>query len=268
MLVLAGMNSFGQDSSEVKGKGCYGCTKRQVYFSWGWNRAKYTKSNLYLSGSDHDFVIRDMTAEDHPTPFSFNKYLNPVYATIPQFNVAVGVQWKKNLWLSFGYDHMKYFMVRDQEAVVDGYIDTGSRYDGIYDNQDQVIEYHFLLFEHSDGLNYLNLELKYEHELYKKGMFAASAFGGGGPAMIITRTDVRLLDYENRNVFHVTGYGAGATGGLKFLFWNRIFVRPELKTGWINIVGVRTTNRSRQDWAHHNFGYMQYFFTLGYEWGM
>jgi hypothetical protein len=221
-----------------------------------------------LKGSDHDFVILDMKAKDKPTPFGLNTYFNPAKATIPQFNFNFGFQWKENLWLSVGYDHMKYKMVPDQIAVIDGTISTGSGYDGEYNMQEQILDYGFLGFEHSDGLNYINVELKREKELVRKGAFSLSSFMGGGGAMIVTRTDVRLLNYANRNVFHITGYGLGATGGVKILFKDRVFLRPELKGGWVNIVGVRTTNRDRQDWANHNFGYLQYLFTVGYEWKM
>ena len=51
-----------------------------------------------------------------------------------------------------GVDHMKYVMVSQQRATIDGYIDLDeplSEFNGIYDNAPIYIDEDFLQFEHT-----------------------------------------------------------------------------------------------------------------------
>lgn len=41
--------------------------KGKVFFSWGGNRANFTKSDITFRGDDYNFTINDVKAEDKPT---------------------------------------------------------------------------------------------------------------------------------------------------------------------------------------------------------
>src|SRR5690606_38459881 len=84
--------------------------------------------------------------------------------TIPQTNFKLGYFISDNYSIAIGMDHMKYVMPKDKIRVVDGYInlpsdDVGSVFNGVYYNQNSLISEDFLHFEHTDGLNYVYLEL-------------------------------------------------------------------------------------------------------------
>ena len=125
---------FGQKDVIPKKKEIVNKGKFFVY--WGWNRANYSDSDIHFTGNNYDFTLSDVTAQDRQTPFSFNDYLNPGRITIPQNNYRIGYFLKEHYTISIGVDHMKYVMDADQTVKINGEINTGSPFDGVYNNDD------------------------------------------------------------------------------------------------------------------------------------
>lgn len=64
---------------------------------------------------------------------------------------------------------MKYVMQQNQTVKVDGHIaNSGTPFDGVYIDDDVVLTDDFVTFEHTDGLNYIFLEINRSDELLKK----------------------------------------------------------------------------------------------------
>ena len=92
--------------------------------------------------------------------FTLNNYLNPANITIPQYNFRFGYFIKDNIDVSFGIDHLKYVLEQNQLSRISGFIEnSGTIYDGVYNNTLLPISEDFLKFEHSDGLNYINFQM-------------------------------------------------------------------------------------------------------------
>ena len=144
-------------SSAQKGLSYNDKKKGQLSISWGWNRDAYTKSTISFKGADYDFALHKLMAHDRPTKFSYHNYLKLSRLTIPQTNLRISYFIKDNLAISFGDDHMKYVMDNGQTVRMKGTITRNGVYKGIYDGDKTVTE-DFLTFEHTDGLNYLNLD--------------------------------------------------------------------------------------------------------------
>ena len=138
----------------------------RIFLSWGWNRAAYGKSTIHFKGADYDFTLFHLTAHDRPTKFSYHNYLKFSRLTIPQTNLRISYFIKDDLAISFGDDHMKYVMDNDQVANMKGVITRPGAFQGTYDRPFTVTR-NFLLFEHTDGLNYLNIELEKYKDLIR-----------------------------------------------------------------------------------------------------
>ncbi len=134
--------------------------KGKFYVYWGWNRGTYSNSDIRFKGDNYDFTLSDVTARDKPTKFGLNPYFRLDRITIPQTNYRIGYFFKENYTVSIGVDHMKYVMNADQNVMINGTINTGSSYDKIYTNENIQLVEDFLTFEHTDGLNYINVEVK------------------------------------------------------------------------------------------------------------
>lgn len=232
--------------------------KGSFYIYWGWNRAAYTKSNITFWGDDYNFKLHKVIANDRQSLFRANLYFNPATMTIPQYNLRLGYFFADKYEISFGSDHMKYVMKNFQTVKMDGSIaNSGTQYDGIYANQSQVLDTSFLLFEHTDGLNYLNVEARRNDALVNVKHFNLSAFYGFGIGALVPRTNTTLLNFKRYDQFHLAGYGMGLVGGFKFNFFKYFFIQMEAKYGFIHMPDIRTTE-FKADRAKQAFCFMQY----------
>lgn len=253
LLFLMALGAFGQnkskpDKTDKKGK---------LYLYWGWNRGWYTNSDISFSGDDYDFSLSDVVAKDRQTPFSLNAYLNPALISIPQYNFRIGYFINDHYDISFGVDHMKYVVELDQTVEISGEISgTGTVYDGVYDNDHIVIEEGFLLFEHTDGLNYLNVEFRRFDNIFDFNKVKINLTEGFGAGVLMPKTNATLLNNERHDDFHLAGWGMGAVVAVNISFFEWFFIQSEFKGGFISMPDIRTTMYSA-DQASQNFFFSQ-----------
>lgn len=236
----------------------------QWYVYWGWNWSGYTSSDIHFQGSDHDFVLHDVVAEDRQTMFTLKKYFHPEYFTTPQYNVRIGKYLKNNWDISFGIDHMKYVVRLNQSSTISGSINNGHpTYDGVYTDGPITISRGLLLYEHTDGLNYVNFSLRKNSALSRADKkLQLDLLYGVGTGLMIPRSDVTLLGKQRHDNFHFAGYGLDLVGGFRLTFKQRLFFQAELKAGFINLPDVRTTV-DKATKASQNFGYWQHNILFG-----
>jgi len=228
----------------------------KLYFYWGWNGTSYTNSDISFAGDNYNFTLNDVTADDRQSDFTIKKYFGPTSITIPQYNFRIGYYFKPNWDISFGIDHMKYVVDQNQTAKISGTINAGSTFDGGYNYDDIALTEDFLKFEHTDGLNFANVELRYSNRLLDANKVQFNYLAGGGGGILYPKTNVSLLDNERYDDFNVAGFGIDAVVGLNITFFKRFFIQSELKTGWVNLPNVRTTSSSA-DSATQDFFFLQ-----------
>jgi hypothetical protein len=242
--------------------------KGKLYILWGWNWGYYSKSDIHFQGNNYDFVLEDVQAEDRQSPFSFDTYFNPVSITIPQTNFRVGYYVTDNWNISFGVDHMKYYVIYDQTVKINGLINEGgSDFDGVYNNDNIILTRDFLQFEHSDGLNYFNAEVSYVKDLMSwignpKEKLQIYLTGGVGAGFLLPKTNSVLMGKPRHDEFNIAGYGLALKGGINITFFKNFFIQSELKGGFINMPNIRTSP-DESDSASQHFFYLQPDILLG-----
>jgi hypothetical protein len=237
--------------------------KGNFFIYWGWNRSNYTNSDIHFNGSNYDFTLSKVIAKDRQSEFDPGLYFNPATMTIPQYNLRIGYFFHDKYQVSIGTDHMKYVMLNDQTVKINGSISqTGTEYDGTYTNQDIVLAQKFLLFEHTDGLNYGNIEVRRFDELLIRKRFSISVSEGAGLGILLPRTNTTLLTNARYDEFHLAGYGFGIVGALNITFFKHFFVQSEWKGGFINMPDIRTTMNT-SDRASQYFFFSQYNICFG-----
>ncbi|MCK5856972.1 MAG: hypothetical protein KAG64_05750 [Bacteroidales bacterium] len=231
--------------------------KGELYMYWGWNRGWFTNSDISFKGDNYDFTLYDVVANDRQSPFGYDPYFKIDRITIPQYNWRVGYFFHNNYTISLGVDHMKYVMVEYQTTKIDGYIDgTETKYDKTYNNEDIVLANDLIYLEHTDGLNYINLEVRRYDELYRFKNISLNLTEGFGGGMLMPKTNAMLLNNPRNDEFHVAGFGLGAVVGLNITFWKYVFIQSEFKAGYINMPDIRTTPDA-SDKASQSFFYTQ-----------
>ena len=236
--------------------------KGKFFVYWGWNWASYSNSDIEFKGGNYNFTLSNVKAQDRQTKFSVDSYFNPANITIPQTNYRIGYFFKENYTISIGVDHMKYVMIANQNVKINGEINIGNtKYDGIYTNQNIKLTEDFLQFEHTDGLNYLNVEVKrfdtiddwFGLELENLQLSLTEGFGAG---ILYPRTDTTLLGKERHDNFHLSGWGISAGAGLNITFLKHFYIQADYKIGYINMPDIKTS-LSTLDSASQSFYFFQ-----------
>ena len=231
--------------------------KGDFYFYWGWNRASHTKSDIHFTGNNYDFTLNDVIAKDRQSSWDPAIYLNPAHMTIPQYNFRIGYFINNKYNISIGIDHMKYVMQNNQTVKIDGEINnTGTIYDGSYSNDDIILTADFLLFEHTDGLNYVNTEIRRFDNIFDFNKVKINLTEGAGIGALYPKTNATLMQNLRYDEFHLAGYGLNAVVGLNIEFFNYFFIQSELKGGFIHMPDIRTTS-SKNDKASQHFFFSQ-----------
>ena len=252
--------------------------KGNLYGSWGYNRAFYSKSNIHLTGDGYDFTITNLTARDQPGGHDFLTYIKPTMFTIPQFNFRFGYFLTDKTFVTFGHDHMKYNMDK-QATLLTGTITEGV-HSGTYNNTDVLVGENaesgvyqpdminslpagFVSeFEHCDGLNDFSFELGHLEQLWiaPNCKHAFSAVGTIASGMMIPDSDTDVLGHEPRHdmeagkkAYHLAGYSLSASVGLQFDFFKHFFLLGKLKAGYINMPDILTTVEGGRASQHFNF---------------
>ena len=248
--------------------------KGEWFLHWGWNFSWYDTSNINFKGPGYDFTLKNVTAKDRPSKISTD-YINPTELTTPQFNFRFGFFIKDNYSISLGWDHMKYVMDVPQTVKVDGYINptisspaiaTGA-YAGVYKNTSLTINADMLTYEHTDGFNYVSIEVERYDDIWvaksHKNMLTMET--GVGVGAMIPRTDVRLFGVGENNFWNFAGYGISAKAGLKFHFTKKFYIQNTTKIGFADMWAVNTTGRNDIDKASQTIRYLENFTALGFQ---
>ena len=226
----------------------------KVFLYWGYNRGWYSKSDIHLKGPGYDYTINNVIAKDRPTPFEIEKYFYIQNLTIPQTNLKFGYQINYKWSFSFGVDHMKYVMQNDQRVNMTGRIDRGTGWDGNYQNESILLTEDLLIFEHTDGLNYINLEaVRWKSLLsYKNYVFLDGHIGAGAGALL-PKTRAILFNETHHDDFHWSGYGMHFKTGLKLDIGPYFFIQSDLKGGFINMPDIKPTDELADKASQHFF---------------
>lgn len=258
--------SYSQEISKVQDK-FTAYNKGKFFVSWGGNREVYSKSDVNFKGANYDFTIANMAAHDKPKGWHID-FINPTRMTIPQTNFRMGYFISDHYSFAIGVDHMKYVMTQNQTANVTGNITNSTPFNGSYNNSPTVMTEDFLMFEHTDGLNYINTEISRHDDissLFKIGntdKIQVNLTEGIGFGFLYPKTNTTLLGKPRHDDFHVSGYGTSVKAGLNVTFLKHFYIQGELKGGYINMPDIRTT-QSNEDSASQHFFFFQKIIAFG-----
>lgn len=268
LFLLFMVSSFTANAQNYSYKKKFGTQKNAMYLHWGYNRSIYSKSNITFIGSNFNFTLKRAAAKDRPTN-DFKTYIDPSTFTVPQFSVRLGWYYKHRWDWSFGWDHFKYVMRDYQSLYINGVIDGGTAMDGTYTDADGQILIHpsNLHYENTNGLNFVTFRLMNTAPLFKTNdrKFAIQRRLGGGLGAVLTQVDFNWDGTEYHSTPQFAGYGFSAHGGLRFDFFNRIYLQSMWSGGFMHLPKNGLPTRDG-DYAKHAFVYGSWDITLGVLW--
>lgn len=219
-----------------------------------------------MRGAGYDYTLHGISAKDKPEQFDPKVYFNILKLSIPQFNIRLGYRINKNWWVSIGYDHMKYVMNSDQHVSLSGSIDTSASqtYAGTYDNSDFYLKSDFLLFEHTDGLNFITAELDYVSTLWtsQNKKFWLENRSGIAPGVLYPRTDVYIFEEYGPNIWNLAGGGIALKSEMRINMWKYFFIQTTAKAGLLFLPKIQTTG-IEGEYAKQNIQFLEGFWAVG-----
>lgn len=230
----------------------------QMYVTWGYTRAWYSKSTIHfqdLSNTYHDvtgrnnyydFTIYDAVAHDRP---DFDKLKDVINITIPQFVFRIGYKINDKWGVELNYDHTKYVVDNYQTLRVKGQF-NGTPVDG-----DSLIDPNrFLHFEHTDGANFWFFNAVRSFKLYQPSeKFRLSWVLKPGGGFVMPRTDVTLFGERLNNNWKIAGWIVGVESGIRAEFMKNGFFEFVGKGAYADYVNCFVLGKGRGKASHHFF---------------
>ncbi len=241
--------------------------KGSIMVFWGWNFSAYSKSDIHFKGNGYDFQLHNVAAQDRQSEFNFNTYFNPGNITIPQVNYRITYFPKDNFGITLGMDHMKYVMNQNQTIAFTGYIDNPDYAAYVQNGKIDLSQPGFLRFEHTDGLNYINIGAqKYLHLINKKNIDLYWGYGAGIGALL-PKSNITLMENKRSDRFHLAGFGTDIRTTVTLVALQHVALQIEGKYGYINMPDIKTTLNNKPDKASQDFVYGEFDFGIGYTFG-
>ncbi|AKD57751.1 hypothetical protein [Spirosoma radiotolerans] len=230
-----------------------------LYFTWGYNRDWYTKSTIHFRNTttdNYDFTFIKAKAHDRPDLHDFYKLNN---LTVPQYDMNIGYFFndKHDLGIELSWDHLKYIVTDDQIIHVQGQI-RGHQID-----KDTLVTPDFVHLQHTNGNNYLMLNLVKRQKLWHSKYLDLSGIGKVGAGPLISYTISTVLGNNDEGYFHYHGVVAALSAGLKLDLFKYFFLQTNLQGAWVDYTNTKL-GADHQGLATHHFYSLQYIYAFGF----
>ncbi|MBC7571947.1 MAG: hypothetical protein H7319_19790 [Spirosoma sp.] len=204
---------------------------------------------------NYDFTFIKANAHDRPDQHDFYKF-NAL--TIPQYNASIGYFFndKPNLGIEVSWDHLKYIVTDNQVIHVQGQI-RGQPID-----KDTLVTPGFVRLQHTNGNNYLMVNLLKKHRLIKTKAIELSAIGKVGAGILFSYTISYVLGSNDEGYFHFHGPVAAVSGGLKLDIFRHFFLQTNLQGAWADYTNTKI-GADHEGLATHHFYSLQYSYLFG-----
>ena len=224
--------------------------KGDLAFSWGYNRSFYNKSDIQFQGDGYSFWLNDVRASDAPAPYNTKVYFGLRNFSIPQFKASLAYSISDRWSLSFNWDHMKYKIIEDQWADIDGFIDSSlsNVFGGIYEDDELIqVDPKFLTMEHSNGFNLARVGVEYRSPLWmsKNGKHEVLLIPGAYISAAIPWTDYTFLGNRYKNWLTFSGYGFSVALAARYEFLNHFFFQVHSQYGWTNLTNINLEDHNK-----------------------
>ncbi|PHR49873.1 MAG: hypothetical protein COA32_01695 [Fluviicola sp.] len=230
----------------------------------GYNRSAYSASDVQLSSTNYDFKVGGMMFSDNEEQVGMGNYFK---SSSPQFNVHLGF-FVANKWaVTLGMDRLNYFSKANQNVTFDGAFspDAHSDFNGSYQNEDVLLNRNQLYIQQNGGINYVRVGLMRVDQFYKsrKAEFAFNTIVGVGIGALFSGLDYTFDSQTVQNVSSLSGFGVSGHLGLRFDFFQHVFLQASLSGGLFNQGNIQLTTNSTTT-ASHKMGYLSPEISIGF----
>ncbi len=248
ILLLNVFHSKAQNKIELKPKKMKGT----FYLSWGYNREGYTNSDIRFKNNtndNYDFTLVNAAAHDRSGFQNGLREFLKEDLTIPQYNFHIGYIFKDkhHLGIEWSWDHLKYVVYDNTNIHVTGNI-RGNQID-----KDTFVSSNFVHLQHTNGNNYMMLNIVKYHKLYSNKYIDVNLIGKAGIGPLVSYSISTVLGEQWDTWFRIQGFVVGGTLGSRINLFKYLFIQPSLQVAWADYLstGIGKDGAGR---ATHVFG--------------
>jgi len=249
IIMILVVSSFAQSKKKSR--------KGEFYFSWGYNKEWYTRSNVRVMQPSlgNDFKFKNIWGHDHP---GWDEGLFHIALSIPQYNYRLGYIFdkKRGLGWEINFDHTK-FIFADQDARIVGKLNN-RQVDTIIAFNAGTGNYYYL----NNGANFLLFNLTKRWHLYKTAdeNVKVDFFGKAGIGPVIPHVENKFLNQPGNDPhFQIGGWNVGVEGALRATFLKSIYLEYANKLDYASYSGLKIY----QGKARQSFGVYEMILSLG-----
>lgn len=252
-MVLAGMLAMvsvnGQTTSKKE-------RKRELYFSWGYNKEWYTKSTVFVNqpGIGSNYQLNAVSAHDKP---GWDEGLFSLPLSIPQYNYRLGlfIDRKRGIAVEINFDHTKY-IIADQQVHLQGTVNNRTVDTAIQFNAQSGF-YYFL----NNGANFLlfNIVKRWHWYADKKQNFQVDFLGKFGVGPVIPHVENAFFGQKNDPKFQLGGWNVGIEAAVRATFFRYVFLEYSNKMDYARYSNLKVYEGT----ARQAFGTYEMILSLG-----
>ncbi|MES2002974.1 MAG: hypothetical protein V4450_00530 [Bacteroidota bacterium] len=232
--------------------------KGELYFSWGYNKEWYTRSNVRVTqpSLNNQYTLNSVHSHDHP---GWDEGLFTAPISIPQYNYRLGYFFNKKKGLAFeiNFDHTKHIIQDGQNIRLSGTL-GGRRVDSTINFSEGNGFYYYL----NNGANFLlfNIVKRWNWQESKSGQFKLDALGKAGIGPLIPHVQNSFFGKANEPGFQIGGWNMGVEAAVRATFYKHVFLEFSNKLDYARYSGLKVY----QGTAKQAFGTYELILSLGF----
>lgn len=216
--------------------------KGAIFAQVSYNSSIYSKSNVSFVSNTYDFTLNNTMVRDNIEGNGLNSFFS---SSSPQFGVKIGYYVAVKWAIVASFDRYNTFLVDQQNVGLNGTFapGTNSKYSGPYDEEITLDRNDFNLAQRN-GINYFAIGVQRADQLFKSrsAAFSFQTVYGLKIGGLFTKVDFTYDDYTTRGISSFSGFGLSANLGLKFDFWQHVFLQLGVDGGLLNQGKIKTSN--------------------------
>jgi hypothetical protein len=232
--------------------------KGEFYFSWGYNKEWYTRSDVKVSQPDLNtqYTLHRVTSHDHP---GWDEGLFSTPLSIPQYNYRLGYFFnrKKGWGIEINFDHTKHILQDGQLVPVSGLFNGK-----ITDSAIRFSEANGFYYYLNNGANFLliNLVKRWNWHESKNGRYKLDALAKAGIGPVIPHVQNSFFGNANDPGFQFGGWNIGVEAGARATFYRHVYLEFTNKIDYARYSGLKIYKGT----ASQAFGTYELILSLGY----
>lgn len=231
--------------------------KGEFYFSWGYNKDWYTKSNVRIRQDEHgnNYQFKNVSSHDHPG-WDENDFFSKDL-TIPQYNYRIGYFFndKKNLGVEINFDHTKFIISDGQSVKVIGTLNNRHVDSSLIFSENNGFYYYL-----NNGANFLLFNIVKRWQYVQSRHIRIDFLGKAGIGPVIPHVENSFFGQKNHPGFQLGGWNTGAEGVVRATFFKHIYLEFSGKLDYARYSNLKIYSGT----AKHAFSTAELILSLGY----